>query len=179
VFFLLLGQPGELAVEGMIGREECLLAMENRRISAGSLNEAVDLASAERELDTSLERRVRVGLEIGINEVRNVPRMAVQFDRVCPVESSEVGSGASLVDAQQRVERRERSAMDVESVRQQFADGRTPAGFVDGLGAAGPEKKIVGQAASVRIAAEEGADIALESDRKCRDRRTATEPPEP
>jgi hypothetical protein len=49
LFFLLPGEPGELYVEGIIGREECLLAMENRRISAGSLIEAVDLAGTERE----------------------------------------------------------------------------------------------------------------------------------
>ena len=73
----------------------------------------------------------------------------MQLDQVGPVESAEVGSGASLVDAQERIERLERSAMDVQSVRQQFADGRPPAGFVDGLGAAGPEEEIIGQAASV------------------------------
>jgi hypothetical protein len=32
VFFLLLGQPGELGVEGMIGRQERLLAIEDRWI---------------------------------------------------------------------------------------------------------------------------------------------------
>ena len=65
--------------------------------------------------------------------------------------------------------------MDVKRGRQQFTDCRPPAGFIDGLGAAGPEGEIIGQASSLRIAAEEGADIALESDRKCRDRRTAAE----
>ena len=37
----------------------------------------------------------------------------------------------------------------VESVRQQLANGRPPAGFVDGLGAAGAEEEIIGQAARV------------------------------
>jgi hypothetical protein len=173
VFFLLLGQPGELGVKRMIGREECLLAMENRRIPAGGIVEAVDLAGAERELDAALERRVRVGLEIGIDEVRNLARLTVQLDQVGPIDFSQVCTGASLVNAQKRIERIERGPMDVESARQQFADGRSAAGFVDGLGAAGPEEDVIGQAARIRIAAEECADIALESDRKCRDRRAA------
>jgi hypothetical protein len=100
VFFLLLGQPGELGAEGMIGRQKRLLAMENRRIRAGGIIEAVDLAGAERELDAAMETRVRVGLEFGIDEVRNLTGMAVQLDQVGPVESAEVGSGASLVDTQ-------------------------------------------------------------------------------
>ena len=65
-------QPGELGVEGMIGRQKRLLAMQDRRVCAGGVIEAIDLAGAERELDAALERRVRVGLEIGINEVRNL-----------------------------------------------------------------------------------------------------------
>jgi len=35
VFFLLLGHSGELGVEGMIGRQERFLSMEDRRIGAG------------------------------------------------------------------------------------------------------------------------------------------------
>jgi hypothetical protein len=65
--------------------------------------------------------------------------------------------------------------MDVERGRQQLADSRPPAGFVDGLGAAGPDEEIIGQTAGVGVAAEEGADVALEAERKCRDWRTAAE----
>jgi hypothetical protein len=39
--------------------------------------------------------------------------------------------------------------MDVERLRQQLADGRPTAGVVDGLGAPGPEVKIIGQTAGV------------------------------
>jgi hypothetical protein len=99
VFFLLLAQPGEFGVEGMIGRQERLLTVQNRRIRAGCVVEAVNLAGAERELNAALERRVRVGLEIGINEVRHLARLAVQLDQAGPVESAEVGSGASLANA--------------------------------------------------------------------------------
>ena len=57
---------------------------------------------------------MRVGLEIGINEVRNLARLAVQLDQVGSVDFAEVGSGASLIDAQERIKRVERRAMDVE-----------------------------------------------------------------
>ena len=82
---------------------------------------------------------MRVGLEIGIDEVRNLARLAVQLDQVGPFDLAEVGPGASLVDAEQRVERLQRGAMDVEGIRQQFADGRPPAGFVDDFGTPGLE----------------------------------------
>ncbi len=49
VFFLLLGQPGEFGVEGMIDRAKRLLAVEDRWIGTGGVIEAVDLAGAERE----------------------------------------------------------------------------------------------------------------------------------
>jgi hypothetical protein len=39
--------------------------------------------------------------------------------------------------------------MDVERGRQQLADGRPPAAFVDGLGVPGPEEEIIGQTAGV------------------------------
>jgi hypothetical protein len=77
VFFLLLAQPGELVTEGMIGRQERFLAMEDRWIGASSVLEAVDLAGAQRELDAALECRARVTLEIGINELRNLAGLAV------------------------------------------------------------------------------------------------------
>jgi hypothetical protein len=118
---------------------------------------------------------VRVGLEIGISEVRNLAGLAVQLDQGGPVERAEVSSGASLVNAQKRIECLERRAMDVERGRQQLGDGRPPAGFVDGLGAPGPEEEIIGQTPGVYVAAEEGADVALEAERKRRDRRTAAE----
>jgi hypothetical protein len=49
----------------MIGRQERLLAVENRWMRAGGVIEAVDLAGGKRVLDDALECRVRVGVEIG------------------------------------------------------------------------------------------------------------------
>jgi hypothetical protein len=78
VLLLLLRQPGELGVQGVIVCQERLLPMQDRRVGAGGIIEAVDLASAERKLHAAEEGRVRVGLEIGINEVRNLARLAVR-----------------------------------------------------------------------------------------------------
>jgi hypothetical protein len=100
-------------------------------------------------LDDAQQSRVRIGLEIEINEVRNLARLAVQLDQVGPVESPQIGSCTSLIDSRERVECLERGAMDVECSRQQRADGRPPARFIDGLGAPGPEEKIIGQTACV------------------------------
>jgi hypothetical protein len=86
-----------------------------------------------------------------------------------------LGAGAPLVDAQQWFEGLERGAVDVERVRQQLADGRPPAGFVEGLRVSGPEEQIIGHATGVRVTAEKRADIALEADRQCRDRRAPAE----
>jgi hypothetical protein len=175
VLLLLLRQSGELGAQVVIARQKRLLPMQDRWVGTGGVIEAIDLAGPERELDAAEQGRVRVGLEIGINEIRNLARLPVQLDQVGPVERSQVSPGTSLVNSQERVERLERRAMDVERGRQQLADGRPPAGLVDGLGAPGPEEQIIGQTAGVGVAAEERADVALEADRKCRDRRTAAE----
>jgi hypothetical protein len=98
VHFLLLGQPGEFGVQGMIAVQKRLLAMEDRRVCAGGVIEAVDLARPERELDAAPQDRVRIGLEIGIGEVRNLASVPVQFDRRGAVKCAQVGPRASLVE---------------------------------------------------------------------------------
>jgi hypothetical protein len=62
----------------MIGRQERLLAVENRWMRAGGVIEAVDLAGGKRELDDALECQVRVGVEIGERGVRNLAGPSVQ-----------------------------------------------------------------------------------------------------
>jgi hypothetical protein len=136
-------------MERMIGRQKRLLTVQDRRVVAGSVIETFNLACPEAQLDTAQQGRVRVGLEIGINEVRNLARLPVQLDQVGSVERSQISPGATLVNAQERVECIERGAVDIECGRQQLADGRPPAGVVDGLGAPGPEEEIIGQTACV------------------------------
>ena len=76
----LLAQPGELGVKRMIRRQERLLAVQDWRVGTGGVIEAVDLAGTERELDAPQKGRVRVGLEVGIDEVRDFAGLAVQID---------------------------------------------------------------------------------------------------
>ena len=47
VFFFLLGQLGQFGVEWVIGCEESFLAVEDRRVCAGLIFEAIDLSGAE------------------------------------------------------------------------------------------------------------------------------------
>ena len=47
MFFFLLGQSCKLRVEWVIGCEESFLAVEDRRVCAGLIFEAIDLSGAE------------------------------------------------------------------------------------------------------------------------------------
>ena len=80
MLFLLLSQPGKLGIERMIVRQERLLAMQDRRIRARVKFEAIDLSGAQRQFDAAEQSRIRVGLELGIDEVRNFAGLAVQLD---------------------------------------------------------------------------------------------------
>jgi hypothetical protein len=95
VFLLLLGQPGEPGVERVAGWQERLLAMEDGRVGAVGIVIAVELAGAERQLDAAKQGRMRVGRELGINEVRNLPRMPMQLDQVRPLDLAQITSGRS------------------------------------------------------------------------------------
>jgi hypothetical protein len=64
-------------MERMIGRQKRLLTVQDRRVGTGGVVKAIDLAGLERELDAAQQGRMRVGLEIGTNEVRNLARLAV------------------------------------------------------------------------------------------------------
>jgi hypothetical protein len=66
----------------MIGRQERLFAVQDRRVGTGGVIEAIDLARSERELDVAQQSRVRVGLEVWINEVGDRAGLTVQLDSV-------------------------------------------------------------------------------------------------
>jgi hypothetical protein len=95
--------------------------------------------------------------------------MPVQLDQVGAVDFAGIGPRAALVNPQQRIERFERAAMNIKCSRQQLADRRLPARFVDRLSIPGPKEQVIGLAAGFRVAAEEGPDIALETSgrRRC------------
>jgi len=98
VAFLLPGQPGELGSQCVPGWEERFLAVEDGWIGAPGVVEAVELPRPERELDAAQQGRVRVGLEVGIDQVRDLPRMPVQFDQVRPLDLAQVRPGAALLN---------------------------------------------------------------------------------
>jgi hypothetical protein len=68
VFFFLLGQLGEFGVEWVLGCEHGFLAVEDRRVGARLVFEAIDLAGAERELDAAEQGGVGVGFEVRVGQ---------------------------------------------------------------------------------------------------------------
>ena len=120
---LLAGQAGELRPPRVVGEEERLLAVQDRRVRAGGVVGALDLAGPQVQLDAPKQGRVRVGVEVGIGQVRDLARMAVELDQVGALDLAELGPGATLVDAEQRVEGFQRPAVDVQGVGQELADG--------------------------------------------------------
>jgi hypothetical protein len=92
---------------------------------------------------------MRIGVEVGIDEIRNLAGMPVQLDQVGAVDLAQVRPGAPLVNPQQRIERVECTAMDIKRIRQQLADRRLPARFVDRLGTPSPKEQVVGLAAGL------------------------------
>jgi hypothetical protein len=66
---------------------------------------------------------VRVGVEGGIDEVRDLPRMAVELDEVGALDFAEIRPGAALVGAEERVEGLQGRVVDIQDVGQELADG--------------------------------------------------------
>ncbi len=66
---LLASEPLELRPERVVGRQEGLLAVQDRRILAPGVIEALDLAGPQVQLDAPNEGRVRVGRELGVDEI--------------------------------------------------------------------------------------------------------------
>jgi hypothetical protein len=139
---LLAGEPLELRSERVLGPQEGLLAVQDRRVLAPGVIEALDGAGPQVQLDAPQQGRVRVGLEVGVDEIGDLARLAVQLDQVDLVESAESGSATTVVDAQERIEWLDRSVMVVERIRQKFCDVRPLTGLVDGLGVAAREQPM-------------------------------------
>ena len=93
MLLLLRAQPGEPGVERVVGQQEGLLAVEDRRVGTAAVLQAVDLAGPQLELDAPQQGRVGVGLELGVDQVRDLAGLAVQLDQVRPLDLPEVGTG--------------------------------------------------------------------------------------
>ena len=96
--------------------------------------EAVELPRAERELDAAEQGRVRVGLEVGIDQLRDLPRMPMHLDQVRPLDLAQVRSGATLVHPEQRLERIERITVNIKRIGQELSDRGSLAGLAHRLG---------------------------------------------
>ena len=66
MFFCLLGQLGEFGVEWVIVCQERFFAVEDGRVRAGLVFEAIDFAGAEGERDAAEQGGVGVGFEAGL-----------------------------------------------------------------------------------------------------------------
>ena len=173
-FLLLL--PGEackfLAPWVVFGNER-FLAVEDRRIAALGVIEHIELPRPQRELDRSRKRRMGQAVKVGIDQVGDLARKAVQFDEIGVGDLAEVRPRAAFVDSQQRLEAIEGRAMHVECIWEEFSDRRISAGSVDCVGTARGEKQRVSALAGLPIRAEQLADIPLEVKSQSRDRRAA------
>ncbi len=159
----------------MLGKQKRLLAVQHRRVDAGGIVVAVDLPAAQVQPHTAQQCRMRVGVEIGIDQVGELAGAAMDLDHVGAFDLAEVGPAAALVDAQQGAERGKGAGVDVEVIRQELAGGGVPAGVVDRGGIAGRKEQGVGGGAGAGVGAEEGFHVALEGGRQLRQGGAATE----
>src|SRR6266481_2774809 len=86
VLLLLPRQPGELREERVVRRQERLLAMQDRRVVAAGIVVAAELARPQRQPNAAQQGRMRIALEIGIDQVRDLPRAAMDLDEVRPLD---------------------------------------------------------------------------------------------
>ncbi len=159
VAFFMAGEARELGRERMMRREERFLAVEYRWVGALGVVEAIDLPRPERELDAPQQGRVRVGLEIGIDQVRDLARMPVQLDQVRSLDRAEIRPGAALVHPQQRLERVERLEVNINGVRQELADRGALARHVHGLSIPRTKQQVIRLAAGFGVVPKECPDL--------------------
>jgi hypothetical protein len=76
--------------------------MQDRRVAALGIVMALDLPGAQRQLDAAQQCRVRIVLEVGIDQVRQLAGAAVELDEVGPLDLAQVSPAAAFVDPQQR-----------------------------------------------------------------------------
>jgi hypothetical protein len=74
VLFFLGRQPGEFRVEGMLGVQEQFLPVQDRGIGALGIVVALDLPGLQVQLDAAQQRRVRIVLEVRVDQLRELLR---------------------------------------------------------------------------------------------------------
>jgi hypothetical protein len=163
VALFLLGQPAEFAVEWVLRMEKRFLAVQNLGIGGGGEVETVQLPCAQRQPDGAQQGRMRIGLEVGVDEVGNLAGPPMNLDEVRPFDFAKDGPAAALVDAQEWLQSIQGAAVDVQVVWQQLADPGALAGLVDGGRVAGLEQQCAWFRAGFGVGAKELFDVALKS----------------
>ena len=79
MLFFLPSQPSEFFSQRVIGRQECLFAVQDRRVVAGEIVPAIEFPRPQVQLHAPQQRRVRIGFEIRVGQVRHLAGNPVQF----------------------------------------------------------------------------------------------------
>ena len=92
VLLFLLRQPGEIGQDGWSGggRPPCGGGRGDWCFWHSRSNRA---PGPKRKLDAPEQGRVGLGVEPGINEIRNLPRMPVQLDHIRPLDLAQIRPG--------------------------------------------------------------------------------------
>src|SRR6266511_4164937 len=79
-FFLLSRQAGKFLVKRIIGRNESLLAMQDRRVRRSRIIPVADIQALQISLHARTQRGMRVGVEVRVMQVGNLRLVGAEFD---------------------------------------------------------------------------------------------------
>ena len=90
VLLLLFRQPLEFRAKGMGVLQEGLFAMKDRRVSALAEYLGLQLPRSHAELHGADQGRMRVGVELWVGQIGDLPRETVELDDVGVLDFSQV-----------------------------------------------------------------------------------------
>lgn len=97
MLFFLASQSREFGVSRVIQCEERFLAVQNRWVFALMIIPAIKCQGSHVQLDRTQQRRMRIGIEIRIREVRYFSLKPVNFDDIGILNLAQVRTSATLV----------------------------------------------------------------------------------
>ena len=83
-------QPGELGMQGMVGRQKKLFAVQDRRIAVAAVVSEPDLKGLQVNGHGRVERRMGIGLKVGVTEIGDLWLDAVQLDDICAIDTPDI-----------------------------------------------------------------------------------------
>ena len=84
MLLLLRRQPGEAVVQRVVGQQEGFLAMQHRRVGAVRVVVAIDLPAAQVQPDAAEQRRMRIVVEGGVDQIGQLAGTAMDTVRKDP-----------------------------------------------------------------------------------------------